>query len=80
MVKQGNIEGFFCNTDNAERLSGLVEDIRDAMVDYQVCINDTSIAPLTFASDFVATRRLQQELRAYCEPHLLSLHPLGTEQ
>jgi hypothetical protein len=37
VVKQGNIKGFFQNRENADRLSGLVEDIRDAMVEYQVC-------------------------------------------
>ena len=37
---QGNIEGFFSNTENADKLSGLLEDIRDAMLEYQVCIYD----------------------------------------
>ena len=37
MAEQGNIEGFFRNIENADRLSGLVEDIRDAMTEYQVC-------------------------------------------
>ena len=34
---QGNIEGFFNNTENADNLSSLLEDIRDAMLEYQVC-------------------------------------------
>ena len=37
MEKQGRVEGFFKNAKNAGRLGGLVEDIRDAVVDYQVC-------------------------------------------
>ena len=37
LEEQGNIEGFFTNTENADKLGGLVEDIRDAVMDYQVC-------------------------------------------
>ena len=37
---QGKIEGFFNNVDNADKLSGAVEDIRDAMMDYQVRIRN----------------------------------------
>jgi hypothetical protein len=35
--EQGKAKGFFNNVENADRLSGLVEDIRDAIMDYQVC-------------------------------------------
>jgi hypothetical protein len=35
--EQGKVEGFFNNAENAGKLGGLVEDIRDAMMDYQVC-------------------------------------------
>ena len=35
---QGKVEGFFNNVENADKLSGTVEDIRDAMMEYQVCI------------------------------------------
>ena len=34
---QGKVEGFFKNVENAGELSGVVEDIRDAVIDYQVC-------------------------------------------
>ena len=34
--EQGKTKGFFNNVENAEKLSGLVEDVRDAMMDYQV--------------------------------------------
>ena len=33
---QGKVEGFFTNPKNAVKLGGLVEDIRDAMIEYQV--------------------------------------------
>ena len=37
LEEQGNIEGFFTNTENADKLGGLVQSIRDATMDYQVC-------------------------------------------
>ena len=36
LAKQGTVEGFFNNVKNADKLGGLVEDIRDAAMDYQV--------------------------------------------
>ena len=38
----GTVEGFFNNVENADKLSGAVEDIRDAMMEYQVCIRNLS--------------------------------------
>ena len=35
--EQGKTEGFFNNVENADKLDGLVEDVRDAVIDYQVC-------------------------------------------
>ena len=37
LTKQGSVEGFLNNPKNAERLRGLVGDISDAVMDYQVC-------------------------------------------
>ena len=37
--EQGKTKGFFNNVENAEKLSGRVEDIRDAVMDYQVCVS-----------------------------------------
>ena len=45
LQKQGNIAKFLKNTENVDKLSGMVEDIRDAMMEYQVCLRSTS--PLT---------------------------------
>jgi len=42
LSKQGKVQGFFNNVKNADKLGGLVEDIRDAMMDYQVCISNYS--------------------------------------
>ena len=41
---QGKVEGFFNNAENADKLSGAVEDIRDAMMEYQACIHNLSAA------------------------------------
>ena len=34
------VEGFLNNAKNAEKLGGLVDDIRDVVIEYQVCISD----------------------------------------
>jgi len=59
LSEQGKVQGFFNNIKNAEKLGGLVEDIRDAMMDYQVCISGYSFLPyLMLVLDFVAARYL----------------------
>jgi len=61
---QGRVEGFFTNAENAGKLGGLVEDIRDAMMEYQVRGSSYLFAPrLTFVLDLTATRDLQQAAR-----------------
>ena len=49
-------------TENEEKLNGLLEDIRCALMDYQVCTPRDSLSMsmyLTSASDFIATRNLR---------------------
>lgn len=59
LAEQGKVEGFFNNVKNADKLGGLVGDIHDAMIHYQVNIYKPLIsAPLMFAPDFVTTRSL----------------------
>jgi len=36
LAGQGKVVGLLANTDNAQRINGLVEDIRQVMMDYQV--------------------------------------------
>ena len=48
LAKQGTVEGFLKNVWNAERLGGLLEDVRDAMMEYQVCL---AKPPLIVVSD-----------------------------
>ena len=76
LSEQGKAQGFFNNIKNADKLGSLVEDIRDAMMDYQVCVSHCSFLPcLMLALDFVATRYLRQELPAHCESHHSPLIP-----
>jgi len=37
LVDQGNAAGFFLNAENSGKLGGLAEDVRNAMMEYQVC-------------------------------------------
>ena len=60
LEKQGKVEGFFNNTENAAQLGGLVEGIRDAMMEYQVCVSNSLSPPgRIMPPDFIATRHLQ---------------------
>ena len=57
MTTEDDLADFLNNPENAQRLNGLVEDIRYALMDYQVCIPKHSLlSGLTSASDFAATR------------------------
>jgi len=70
LEEQGKVEGFFNNVENVNRLGGLVEDIRDAMMEYQVCVrNPSTPARLMFASDFSTARYRRQELSTHGESH-----------
>ena len=73
LEEQGRVKGFFNNVENADKLGGLVEDIRDTMIDYQVCILDAPLLSyLIFLLDIVATRYIRQELPAHRESHFIT--------
>jgi hypothetical protein len=44
MSRQSDISGFLNNVDQSGKITGLVEDIRDAILDYQACCSETCIA------------------------------------
>jgi len=73
------VKGFFTNVKNADKLGGLVEDIRDAMMEYQVCFCRPFVhgPHLTFGPDFVAARHLRQELSAHRESLPLDFRACG---
>ena len=76
LEEEGKVEGFFNNVKNADKLSGLVEDIRDAVMDYQVCVLDTSfLSCLIFLLDIVATRYVRQEFPTHRESHSVTFRP-----
>ena len=57
LENQGKVEGFFKNTENSGKLGGLVEDIRDAMMEYQVCIPTQPFQALLTPTQDVNTAR-----------------------
>ena len=68
------IKGSSNNIGNVTKLGGLLEDVRDAMMEYQVCMSlDYHAMSLCSMSepDFIRTRHLQQELSAHREFHPL---------
>ena len=78
LSEQGKVQSFFNNIKNADKLGGLVEDIRDAMMNYQVCISHSPLQLcLILALDFVATRYIRQELPAHCKSHLPTFRSRG---
>jgi len=59
LAEQGNFVGFLTSAENVQRVNTLVEDICEALMDYQVCVLNYSTPPcLTFVLDFIATRYL----------------------
>ena len=44
LKNQGKVKGFLNNAQNASKLGGLLEDIRDAMMEYQVCMSFDYVA------------------------------------
>ena len=62
LEQRGKITRFLDGTKDADKLSGVVEDIRDAMMDYQVCpeiLYPDSLDRLTSTSDVSTTRHLR---------------------
>lgn len=41
---QGEVMSFLANTENAQRINSLVEDIHEALMDYQVCMKNNSFS------------------------------------
>jgi len=59
LAEQGKVVGFLTNTPNAQKINDLVEDIRQVMMDYQVCASGNPFSPcLMNVLDLTATRYL----------------------
>ena len=70
MEDQGKVAGFLNNAKDAEALTGLAEDIRDAMMDYQVCALTTFDRSV---SKIISKTALQQDI--YLKNHQLIVSP-----
>ena len=72
--KQGKAMGFFNNVENADKLGRLVEDVRDAIMDYQVWIQSINIfLILKLLVDIIAAGLIPQGLHAYSSSHSVAL-------
>ena len=59
LAEQGNTVGFLTSAENVQRINGLVEDVYESMMDYQVCVLHYLSAPcITVVLDFIATGHL----------------------
>ena len=68
-----NTEGYKESQDDVEVVSGIAEDIRDALLDYQVC-SDRPYATVVRLNrdnltDDTATGNIRPELQANCESY-----------
>ena len=55
-AEEGKAVEFLTNTENAQKINGLVEDTHEALIDYQVWIlNQSFLLCLNFMLDFIAT-------------------------
>ena len=43
LAEQGKVEAFLKNVGNTGKLGDLLEDVRDAMIEYQVCISSDNV-------------------------------------
>ena len=68
--EHGKANGFFNNVENANKLDGLVEDVRDAIMDYQVWIQSINIfLILKLLVDIIAAGLIPQGWHAYSSSH-----------
>jgi len=56
---QEDVVGFLADPKNTQRIGGLIEDVHEALMVYQVCQPNCSFCTcLIFMLDFIATRYL----------------------
>ena len=76
--EQGNVEGSSNNAKSADKLNDLIEDIREAMLEYQAYIHNSFVSDISdVVPDFVAARYLRQELSPHRESHPATLYSRG---
>jgi len=76
MTTQKDLTLFLKKPENAQKVNGLVQDIRYALMDYQVCSpGRLCLIVVNMRSDFGTTRHLQRELSEDRESHSITAPP-----
>ena len=59
-AEQGEVIRFLANTENVQGINSLIEDIHEALMVYQVCMENCSFFTMSdLVLDLIATRYLQ---------------------
>jgi len=76
-----NTEGYKESQDDVQDASGIAEDIRDALLEYQVCSNKTYVTGVQLnrepSIDETSTGDIRPELQADCESHELCVESIS---
>jgi hypothetical protein len=76
MTTQGDIVQFLSNAENAQKLNDLVDDIREAVMDYQVRTSQgLALSVSNIRTDFLTARYLQQHPSVDRKPFVLTIWP-----
>ena len=76
MTTQKDLALFLKKPENAQKLNGLVQDIRYALMDYQVCSpRRPTLVVTNICADFGTARHLQGRLSEDCESRSLAVPP-----
>jgi len=68
MTTQGDIAQFLSNTENAQELNDLVDDIREAVMDYQVCTSrGLTLRTSNVYTDLLTTGYLRKSVQVHCK-------------
>jgi len=76
MTTQGDIAQFLSNTENAQKLNDLVDDIREAVMDYQVRTSEgLALSVSNVRTDFLTAGYLQQHPSFNRKPFIPTICP-----
>ena len=76
MATRNDIVQFLSNAENAQRLNDLVDDIREAVMDYQVRTSEgLALSVSNIRTDFLTAGYLQQHPSVNCKSFVLTICP-----
>ena len=76
MTTQKDIVQFLSNADNAQKLNDLVDDIREAVMDYQVRTSEGLVLSVSYIpTDFLTAGYLQQHPSVNRKPFIPTICP-----